>query len=675
MTIVAATGRGVPSGSDTQIQYNDSGVFGADTNLTWNKTTQLHTISGREIIKFTNSNGSPGASVNAFTIENPSGVISHSTFSFNNVYKLTTTVSASGGATLRLGGASAAYGINTGSAIESTSERVYIDSQGIKITGGSFASGKVTAGDSDLSAPSTFNVYGSHAAKGLFVNSAYTLADETFIYVDPATSAGCSGTPSTECSSYGSEGACTSHSAAGCEWNPGSDCSTFSNTDISTCESNSPCDWVQESCSSATDLASCEALDDSYGGSCAWSSYNCSTFPDEGSCNAQSPCSWTSGDCSTFNTQQSSCTGMGGCTWESAACAATADQYSCEAQDDAYGGSCSWNGGYSCGSAFYDEMSCNNQPGCAWDSISSTCSGTYGTCTGDYYTGNCTGSFSSCVGDYGNCSGDYYTGTCSGTYGASCSGTALCSNLSTESPCNSEGGCQWIQTLVLTLPAASDVNAAQTSRWYSIIHVGESGTVTITPSGTDTMFQHGSTLVLPKKGDRTLIHQHDIFGNCEDLVTQESCVGAGCSWSNPCDAYTSSGETYCNEQSGCTWNGGTATCEGNQVCNSGSYYLSRSWYTHNLERGKNYVEKSSNYTLTMIDDTVNFTATSTATLPSAITCKGKQFTIKNTATGTTVITINTTSSQTIDGLASGVITLSSTESITVESTANNWIVV
>lgn len=39
-------GNGVPGGSNTQIQFNDSGVFGGDVDLTWNKTTNVMTVAG-----------------------------------------------------------------------------------------------------------------------------------------------------------------------------------------------------------------------------------------------------------------------------------------------------------------------------------------------------------------------------------------------------------------------------------------------------------------------------------------------------------------------------------------------------------------------------------------------------------------------------------------------------
>jgi hypothetical protein len=39
-------GNGVPGGTDTQVQFNDGGVFGGDVDLTWNKTTNVLGITG-----------------------------------------------------------------------------------------------------------------------------------------------------------------------------------------------------------------------------------------------------------------------------------------------------------------------------------------------------------------------------------------------------------------------------------------------------------------------------------------------------------------------------------------------------------------------------------------------------------------------------------------------------
>lgn len=63
----------------------------------------------------------------------------------------------------------------------------------------------------------------------------------------------------------------------------------------------------------------------------------------------------------------------------------------------------------------------------------------------------------------------------------------------------------------------------------------------------------------------------------------------------------------------------------------------------------NYVAKTANYTLTGTDNVVDATSgTFTLTLPTAVGVTGRVYTIKNSGTG--VVTIATTSSQTIDGV-------------------------
>jgi hypothetical protein len=41
-----STGGGTPGGSNTQVQFNDSGAFGGDAGLTYNKTTDALTVAG-----------------------------------------------------------------------------------------------------------------------------------------------------------------------------------------------------------------------------------------------------------------------------------------------------------------------------------------------------------------------------------------------------------------------------------------------------------------------------------------------------------------------------------------------------------------------------------------------------------------------------------------------------
>jgi len=79
-------------------------------------------------------------------------------------------------------------------------------------------------------------------------------------------------------------------------------------------------------------------------------------------------------------------------------------------------------------------------------------------------------------------------------------------------------------------------------------------------------------------------------------------------------------------------------------------------------------------TLDGTDNVIDCTANSFAvTLPTAVGITGREYIIKNTGTG--IITLNTTSSQTIDGVASGVLTLVQWDSMTVVSTGSNWIII
>lgn len=86
----------------------------------------------------------------------------------------------------------------------------------------------------------------------------------------------------------------------------------------------------------------------------------------------------------------------------------------------------------------------------------------------------------------------------------------------------------------------------------------------------------------------------------------------------------------------------------------------------------NYVAKTGTYTITDIDYTVDCTSgTFTVTLPSAVGRQGKIFVIKNSGNG--IITLNTTSSQTIDAALTQTLTIM--VSYTVQSNGANWIII
>jgi len=84
-----------------------------------------------------------------------------------------------------------------------------------------------------------------------------------------------------------------------------------------------------------------------------------------------------------------------------------------------------------------------------------------------------------------------------------------------------------------------------------------------------------------------------------------------------------------------------------------------------------YVAKSSTYSIGINDYFVDCTSnTFTATLPTAVGIFGKIYIVKNSGSGT--ITVNTTSSQTIDGSATK--NLLQYQSIQVQSNGSNWVI-
>jgi hypothetical protein len=97
------------------------------------------------------------------------------------------------------------------------------------------------------------------------------------------------------------------------------------------------------------------------------------------------------------------------------------------------------------------------------------------------------------------------------------------------------------------------------------------------------------------------------------------------------------------------------------------------WYFLSRPRDSLVVFATSNYSLGQFDGTLVCTSgTFAATLPSAVGCTGRVYNIKNTGNGT--ITINTTSAQTIDGNASGILKLAQYDNLTVQSTGSAWII-
>jgi hypothetical protein len=101
---------------------------------------------------------------------------------------------------------------------------------------------------------------------------------------------------------------------------------------------------------------------------------------------------------------------------------------------------------------------------------------------------------------------------------------------------------------------------------------------------------------------------------------------------------------------------------------------SGAYYTYNgtawLADVTPFVAKTGTYTLTAQDSIVTASGTFTVTLPTAVGCTGRRYTITNLGTG--VVTVNTTSSQTIDGELTQ--TLNQHDSMDLVSTGSAWLI-
>lgn len=317
--------------------------------------------------------------------------------------------------------------------------------------------------------------------------------------------------------------------------------------------------------------------------------YACSHWTNQTDCekwDAHWGCSWFAGNsCSVYNGDSWNCTGTSGCTWDEASCAGAGDQTTCEAQDDAYGGSCSWGGftASSCTGSVADctqwngdETTCtSNSLFCAWDGMG----GCYNTIT-DCGTWNSDGSncaaawcsFTPEIPD--SCSGNYYTGNCSGTYGAACSGTSACAGIDDSTNCWFETGCTWSTAITLNLP---QVTTCLHRDYWIYNDSSSSADVIVTPYSGD-QIDKTTSYTLSTYKDSIHIKAFYELTSCSSF-NEGACTPSGCS------------PTYAN----CSWDSMNNTCSGNAVCTgigdqstcesttyfsycSGNYYTIKNWY-------------------------------------------------------------------------------------------------
>lgn len=351
-------------------------------------------------------------------------------------------------------------------------------------------------------------VLGSKIEQIRYVNEqGYTLSDDTQYLLNTTGLQGCTGTPTTVCSSYGTnQSACEAKGYLGCSFTIQYYCSDF-NWDPSTC-SSMWCSPATSSCSGASDEYTCLAQDDSYGGTCAWNYYSesCSSF-DESTCNANSG-SW--------------------CTVNTSNC--VKQYYDCA----------QWNS---------NETECNNHSwdGCSYDSGSGNCNGwNYVSCWGG---GDCSSQsemdcesytyFTSCSGDinYYLCEGTYTNGNCDGGAYGLCWGTAQCSAISVEATCNAEPWCAYTTTMWVLLPNSNTfyvalstglTQATGASREYKAMVVG-AGSVVLTAQWSDT-FENWATTKTLSTNYKYSITFFWVPGNCTDFGSEETCSAqSGCS--------------------------------------------------------------------------------------------------------------------------------------------------
>lgn len=353
---------------------------------------------------------------------------------------------------------------------------------------------------------------------------ANTTLDNTATHwlVDATNASACTGTPSvTDCSTYTASGQATCESHLPCAWFAGYACSAYNGEyGMGTCAGQTGCTVETVSCTGATDQTSCEAQDDSYGGSCAWGNdpQSCAGF-DQSTCNSTTGCTANADDCANYSD--------GG-----------GDGTACNAAN---------GGSY-----------------CSYDSGTGACSG------GSF-------GFLSCSGTYDNyvCSGTYNTGNCNGTYGTSCSGTVTCASYGSSGACNAEAGCTWSTTLNLTLPDGGTCP----DRTYWIKNDTPSGAdVNLIPYSGQTIDKL-ATLTLANYGDAVHIAYFTQTYDCANYLTEGACTPTGCT-KNYSSCSWDSIDSTCSGHASCTGIGDQSTCESTTYFSScsGTEVVQKNWY-------------------------------------------------------------------------------------------------
>jgi hypothetical protein len=513
-----------------KLQHSTDGASYADL-LTVDSSSGQSSGSLKLTSAAAQSNGTPGTT-RLVTLEN-SGSYTWIDFRYSNTLRQAIGGNSSGGFDIYASGGNyfALYYGNSG--LTSTSMYMfsipgYLYHYGdVRAQGSVYTGTSVGAGTGSGTAPtSTLQSGGSLGLKVKPVTASQSLDGTASIWLADATNASaCTGTPSTStCSSYTASGQSTCESHLPCVWYAGSSCSDWNNeSGMGSCSSYSSgagnnCSVDTASCSGAGDQSTCEAQDDPYGGSCSWGGYTASS------------CTGSVTDCSQWNGDETTC--------------------------NANSLFCTWDGMGGCYNSVTD---CST-----WNSDSSNCS-----------AAGC--SYNAEVPD--SCSGNYNTGNCSGTYGAACSGTVSCASYGSSGACAAEIGCSWSSVLNLTLPDGDTCP----DRTYWIYNDSSGGAdVVILPYTTvspATTINHTTSYTLAAFKDKVQISYFKKTYDCALYLTAGACTPTGCTANYAYCSWNSMDNT-CSGDASCTGIGDQGTCEATSYFSScsGTEIKSKNWY-------------------------------------------------------------------------------------------------
>ncbi len=548
---IASTG-GSPGGADTNIQYNDSGVFGGDANNTWNKTTKLATWTQSSLAATTAA---------ANLLINSSAATSGVTVQVSPAFRWT-------GAAWKSNATAASQVVSfqgfvrpvTGAAAVSGSWILQKSINGAGFTDSGFgvdSNGLVSM----IGFVSTFtgSIQASDSSATPSVNTHLTFlnpagSQENIYYKFGSTyKAG---------TTVSSGGVMTDRVTGSYSWQIGADLTastgTFmflTTTGLDVTGSISASNKVTAGLGSFSNLPATLNTNGSYSafgkkvtaasvtldGSAEFWYFDPDTIACVGT---------TTFVCSDFDGDSSGCNvhNDAGCTYNSNPCSIYTDESTCTTDHDG----CTWNAGQDCHTFDGDQTSCEMHTGCTYDTGDDTCSGTFD--------------------------------SCDGTWPNTCTGTAICSSITNPTSCTNSG-CMSSLATTATLPTSANASLNNMSMFYGLKNLSSTGgIVNIVPNSGQTI-DGATNLFLMSENDEAQLHFHQVFASCSTFGDQGTCEAQSpCTWTDPSDCSDFDGDqATCEATSGCTYDTGDDTCSGSYGggC-SGQYVSGDVWMVQNI---------------------------------------------------------------------------------------------